>query len=395
MKSALLFLFASACAHAQVASASLSGVVRDPSEAVVPNAAIVLTRASTTIERLTRSDSRGAYLFENVAPGAYTLTVQVQGFQPGRAELTLEVNQRARHDLRLQLGGAESIDVVAAISPLETESASAGDRMDNPKIQQLPLASRNVISLVTLGPGAIPRQLGGFVHDVNNDMQEGTRGSVALNPPINGARSTHNTFLLDGAYDTDRNTFAIAVYPPIDSVQEFHIQSSLASAEFPQSGGGAIDVVTKSGTRNLHGSAFEYLRNEFTDARNYFDDPALPRPIHRQNQFGGSLGGPVAPLRNTFFYGVYDGVRQKTGSSALSIVPDAPVRAGDFSGQSTIFDPLTAVPRAPFPGNRIPQNRIDSVATEYLTRYEPLPNSFGGSSNYRDATPSQLDTNVV
>ena len=137
-----------------------------------------------------------------------------------------------------------------------------GYRLDNSKIAGLPLASRNVVSLVTLGPGAIPRQLGGFVHDVYNDIQEGSRGSVALNPPVNGSRSTMNTFLLDGAYDTDRNTFAIAVYPPIDSVQEFHIQSSLAPAEFPQAGGGAIDVVTKSGTKSFHGSAFEYFRNE-------------------------------------------------------------------------------------------------------------------------------------
>src|SRR3954471_7810830 len=177
--------------------------------------------------------------------------------------------------------------------------------MDNSKIAQLPLASRNVISLVTLGPGAIARQLGGFVHDVSNDVQEGSRGSVALNPPINGSRSTQNTFLLDGAYDTDRNTFAIAVYPPVESVQEFHIQSSLAPAEFPQSGGGAIDVVTKSGTKRLHGSAFEYLRNEATDAHNYFDDPTLARPIFRQNQFGASLGGPVPLMKNTFFYGTY------------------------------------------------------------------------------------------
>src|SRR3954468_23260711 len=184
--------------------------------------------------------------------------------------------------------------------------------MDSPKIEQLPLASRNVISLVTLGPGAIPRQLGGFAHDVNNDIQAGSRGSVALNPPINGSRSTQNTFLLDGAYDTDRNTFAIAVYPPVESVQEFHIQSSLAPAEFPQSGGGAIDVVTKSGTRNLHGSGFEYLRNEFSDARNYFAEPPLPRPIVRQNECAASLGGPIPRWKNTFFYGIYEGIRGKS-----------------------------------------------------------------------------------
>jgi hypothetical protein len=395
MRFAFLLFLASACAHAQVASATLSGTVNDPSGALVPDAEVVLAQTATSWQRSTVSDARGAYIFDQVPPGPYSLTVRARGFQPHRAGLTLQVNQRARQEIRLTLGSAESIEVTASVSPVETDTASIGYRMDNAKIQQLPLASRNVISLVTLGPGAVPRQLGGFGHDIHNDVQEGTRGSVALNPPINGGRSTQNTFLLDGAYDTNRNTFAIAVYPPIESVQEFRIQSSLASAEFPQSGGGAIDVVTKSGTRNFHGSAFEYLRNEFSDARNYFEDPALPRPIFRQNQFGGSLGGPLAPLKNTFFFGVFDGIRQKRGASGLSIVPDARTRSGDFSGQSTIYDPAGAVPRAPFPGNRIPQARIDSVATTYLDRYEPLPNSFGGTSNYSASTPNQLDTNSV
>jgi hypothetical protein len=155
--------------------------------------------------------------------------------------------------------------------------------MDNRRITELPLDLRNAIALVTLAPGAILRQLSGFVHDVTNDAQESSRGSVALNPPINGGRSTMNAFLLDGAYDTDRNTFAIAVYPPMDSVEEFHMQSSNANAEYPSAGGGVIDVVTESGTKNLHGSAFEYFRNEATDARNYFDDPTLPPSSARTN----------------------------------------------------------------------------------------------------------------
>src|SRR5581483_1242224 len=140
----------------------------------------------------------------------------------------------------------ETVTATASVSPVQTDEPSIGYRLDNNTTQALPLAMRNVISLVTLGPGAIPRQLGGFGHDVVNDVQEGTRGSVALNPPINGSRSTMNGFLLDGASDTDRNTFAVAVYPQMDSVQEFRIQTSLAPAEFPHSGGGAVDVVTRS-----------------------------------------------------------------------------------------------------------------------------------------------------
>ncbi|HJT86723.1 MAG TPA: hypothetical protein VJ732_02680, partial [Bryobacteraceae bacterium] len=236
--------------------------------------------------------------------------------------------------------------------------------------------------------------LGGFTHDVVNDVQEGSRGSVALNPPINGSRSTMNAALLDGAYDTDRNTFSIAVYPPMEAVQEFHIQSSLAPAEYPQAGGGAIDVITKSGTDAFHGSAFEYFQNEASDARNYFDDPTLPRPIFRQNQFGGSLGGPTG-LKDTYFFAAYEGLRGKAGTSIVSIVPDQATRAGDFSASSVIYDPQSAGPdgaRLPFPGNGIPATRINTVSSAYLQRFEPLPNSSNSSGNYLDSTPNQNTT---
>ncbi len=385
-------------AFGQIASSTLSGTVTDQSGAVVSGAAITAAQTSTGFSRSTVTDGRGVYTFEDLPPGTYSVTARKTGFRDFEAGgIELLVNQKARQEIQLVVGtGSERISVTGSVSPVQTEEPSLGYRMDSTRIADLPLDSRNVVALVTLGPGAIPRQLGGFVHDVVNDVQEGSRGSVALNPPINGSRSTDNAFLLDGAYDTDRNTFAIAVYPPMESVQEFHIQSLLAPAEFPQNGGGAIDVVTKSGTKNLHGSAFEYFDNEATDARNYFDDPALPRPIFRQNEFGASLGGPVPLLKNTFFYGVYEGLRQKSGTSAVSLVPDALTRAGNFAGQNTIYDPLSlnvaANTRTPFPGDQIPQGRIDPIASAFLAKYEPLPNSNSASGNYLDATPNQNNT---
>jgi outer membrane receptor protein involved in Fe transport len=390
----LVILPVAGLVRAQVASATLSGTVTDPSSAAISGAAVTATQAATGFSRVTLTDARGSYSFDQLVPGTYTIAARKAGFREYEGEsLALELNQNGRHDIRLEIGAEqERITVEAAVSPVNTENASVGYRMDSSRIGDLPLASRNVISLVTLGPGAIPRQLGGFVHDVNNDVQEGSRGSVALNPPVNGSRSTMNAFLLDGAYDTDRNTFAIAVYPPIDSVEEFHIQSSLAPAEFPQAGGGAIDVITKSGTKTLHGSAFEYFQNEATDARNYFDDPTLPRPIFRQNQFGASLGGPAPVVKKTFFYGIYEGFRQKSGNSALAIVPDQSTRAGDFTGGNTIYDPLSGATREPFPGNTIPQNRIDPIATAFLEKYQPLPNSTSPAGNYLDATPSTFAT---
>jgi hypothetical protein len=393
MKLALILLLVGGSLEAQVASASLAGTVEDESSAVVAGARVTATENGTGFSRAAVTDARGNYALEQLAPGTYTLTVEKPGFRSYRAEqVTLAVNQTARLEIRLAIGATqERIAVVAQVSPVQSDNASIGYQMDQARIAELPLASRNVVSLVTLGPGAIPRQMGGFVHDVVNDVQEGSRGSVALNAPINGSRSTMNAFLLDGAYDTDRNTFAIAVYPPMESVLEFHSQTSLAPAEFSQAGGGAIDVVTKSGTSALHGSAFEYFQNEAADARNFFDDPTLPRPIFRQNQFGGSLGGPTG-LKNTYFFGAYEELRSKAGTSAQSIVPTAAQRAGDFTGSNVIYDPLNLGAdgsRLPFAGNMIPNARLNQISTAYLARFEPLPNSNSSGGNYLDATPNQ------
>jgi hypothetical protein len=393
MKLAFLFLLIAGALEAQVASASLAGTVVDESSAVVAGAVVTASEDGTGFLRSTVTDARGDYLFEQLGPGTYTLTVGKNGFRTYRAEkVILEVDQKARQEVRLLVGPSqERVSVVAQVSAVQPDSASIGYQMDQARIAELPLAARNVVSLVTLGPGAIPRQLGGFTHDVVNDVQEGSRGSVALNAPINGSRSTMNAFLLDGAYDTDRNTFAIAVYPPMESVLEFHIQTSLAPAEFSQAGGGAIDVVTKSGTSALHGSAFEYFQNEATDALDYFDDTTLPRPIFRQNQFGGSLGGPMW-LKNTYFFGAYEGLRSREGTSAQSIVPTAAQRAGAFNGSSVIYDPLNIGAdgtRIPFAGNLIPASRISPISSAYLARFEPLPNSNSSAGNYNDATPNQ------
>ena len=335
----------------------------------------------------------GQYRIDDLIPGAYTVTAEKPGFRTvTTGAIELEVNQKGRVDLQLEVGSAhDTISVEAAASPVESDDASIGYLLHSSTVLSLPLATRNVATLVTLGPGAIPRQLGGFTNDARSDYQ-GSRGLVQSNPPVNGARPTANTYLLDGGTNTDRLVFAMAINPPLESVQEFRIQSSMASAEFSEAGGAVVDVVTKSGGRKFHGSVFDYFRNEATDARNFFDDPALPRPIFRQNQFGASVGGP-ALLRDTFFFATYEGVRGRQANSSVSLVPDVAQRSGDFTGGSPIFDPLTLNTttnvRAPFPGNIIPAARIDSVANAYLQQYEPLPNRSDPTNNYLDATPNQ------
>src|SRR5580658_8919497 len=389
----LLIPLVAGYARAQMASATLSGIVLDESGAAAPGVALTATEESTSFTRTAVSGAEGNYVIEALPPGIYTVTAQKPGFRTTTSEhVALEVNQKARLDLKLKVGETrDSVTAVATVSPVQTDEASIGYLFDSQTTEELPLDPRNIAGLITLGPGAIPRQLGGFTHDIINDVQQGSRGSVAFNPPINGSRSTMNAFLLDGAYDTDRNTFSIAVYPPMESVQELRIQTSLAPAEFPQAGGASIDVVTKSGGRQFHGSVFEYLQNEAPDARNYFDDPTMAAPVVRQNQFGGSLGGPV-PLANTFFFATYEGLRSKIGSPVQSLVPPAQLRTGNFTGQDIIYDPLALTAsgaRVPFPGDQIPATRIDPIAAGFLAQYEPLPNlNNGDGNNYVDETPN-------
>jgi hypothetical protein len=398
----ILFAITFCCvALGQVSSGTFYGQVLDQSGAAISGARITVREEHTGFTRTVVSNGTGLYRASDLEPGVYTVRAERTGFRTSvSSHLVLEIDQEARLDFRLQVGQArEVVTVRGSVSLLHTDDNSEGYRFDTASFTELPLDGRNVLSLVTIGPGAIPRQLGGFVHDGDNDVQQGSRGSVALNPPINGGRPSMNAFLLDGAYNTDRNTFSPVLLPPLDSVQEFEVESSLAAAAFIQAGGGVVDIATKSGSREFHGSGFEFLRNEATDAHNYFDDPTLPRPIFRRNQFGGSLGGPL-PFPSTFFFAAYEGIRTKSAKPSLQLVPDATLRSGDFSEESTIYDPLTLDPatggREPFAGNIIPLNRFDPIATKYLNLYEPLPNrSAGTSSNYLDSTPSTADHDSV
>ena len=392
MKTLSIVLALAAVGAAQTSTGAIFGRITDETGAAVSAAEVSVRQEGTGFVRTAVASVAGEYRVEQLAPGTFSVTVQHQGFGTAiAAHATVEVNQQARLDFQLKVGEMhESVQVSAAVSRVDAEDSAVGYRIGASVAAGLPLDGRNVISLVTLGPGAVPRQLGGFVHDVDNDVQQGSRGSVALNPPVNGSRPSMNAFLTDGADNTDRNAFAIVVTPPIDSVQEFRINSSVAPTAAPEAGGGVVDLITKGGSREFHGSAFEYLRNEAADARNYFDDPALARPVFRRSQFGASLGGPL-PLRSTFFFAAFEGLRGRSASPSLQLVPDAALRQGDYTAGPLLFDPLSAADaagRTPLPGNQIPANRIDPIASRYLAQFEPLPNRTGNSSsNYLDGTP--------
>ncbi|MCW5977802.1 MAG: TonB-dependent receptor [Bryobacteraceae bacterium] len=384
-------LACAAAATAQVSSGVLFGDVQDQSGALVSGCRITATHRGTGFARTAASGLLGEYRIDELPPGSYRVMVEKAGFRTLVIDdVAVEVNQKRRLAAVLTVGAEpEQVTVVAEASLLRTGDASEGHHLEYATTQALPLAGRNIISLATIGPGAVPRQLGGFVHDVINDLQAG-RGEVALNPPVNGARSTMNAHVIDGAYSTDRNTYVIATTPPLESVQEFRIQTALAPAQAPHAGGAVIDVVTKSGAVDFHGNVFEYFRNESMDARGFFDDFQMPRPIFRQNQFGGTLGGPL-PGASTFFFATYEGLRGKSARSRLHVIPDAGLRSGNFAGRSPIFDPLDVDVngnRRAFADNRLPASRIDPIASRFLERYQPLPNRASPGPNFLDATPN-------
>ncbi len=393
MRNALVaILFAAGC-WGQASSGSLIGDVSDEGSRQLPDISITVQHGATGFTRSMVTDSHGGYRIEDLLPGEYTVSAQHAGFRKVTvSSIVVEVDRTTRLDFTLRAGQeSDTVLVTGNSSPLQTDEASEGYQLGSGFFALLPLSSRNIIELVTLGPGAIPRQLGGFVHDIINDKQA-NRGAVALNPPVNGARSTQNRYILDGADNTDRNTFAVAVLPPLESVQEFRIMTSLPPAEFAQGGGAVIDVATKSGTRNFHGNAFEFFQNEAPDAKGFFEIPGLPRGIVRQNQYGATLGGPL-DKNKTFFFASYEGLLGSTASATQHHLPTPAVRGGDFTGGAVIFDPSSlnaAGLRMPFANNMIPTNRLDQNLQKYLAEFEPLPNDPSNpSSNFVDSTPNQ------
>ncbi|MCL4850336.1 MAG: TonB-dependent receptor [Bryobacteraceae bacterium] len=363
-------------------TAQVTGRIADPGGAIVPGAALTLTNVGTGIERNTVSNDQGYYSLPLLSPGVYTLTVRKDGFQTLKhAAFELQVGQTARMDVTLQLGAvSESVTVAATAPLLVSENAAVGQVIGNRKILDLPLNGRDFTQLATLVPGAISR---------------GTNSAIdAPMLSINGGRTSKTVFMMDGANITNQYYDGASLTPSVDAIQEFRVQTSSFSAEHGQ-GSGIIFIALKSGTNELHGGVFEFLRNEAFDARNFFNN-SNKRPPLKQNQFGFSLGGPVTIPRvytgkdKTFFFTDYEGTRLRRPATSNNPVPSASMREGDFSAHSaTIFDPLTT-PRQPFPGNRIPANRVAPQADYFLDFY-PQANTGSGTYSYSPTRTNGVD----
>ncbi|MGH9672662.1 MAG: carboxypeptidase regulatory-like domain-containing protein, partial [Bryobacteraceae bacterium] len=383
-------------AFGQVATAELSGQVTDASSAAVPNAKVNATNTETGVAREVTSDSGGLYIITLLPPGTYNLAIEAAGFRRTvQNTVTLQVNQRARIDFVMQVGQVnETIEVSAAPALLESQSSSVGSVISQSFVSELPLNGRNFVQLAILTPG-----VNGTGYSVSGTIQSGARpddrrpGTEIFS---NGNREGSNNFLYDGVDNNERLIQLIVIRPAIEAIREFKVQTNLFSADVGRNSGAVIDVVTKSGTNEFHGSAFEFLRNSGLDARSFFNTKGTTFPPFRYNQYGFSFGGPVLfpKLYNgrnrTFFFVDWEGYRRNTVQSSVRTVATEKIRNGDFSDESRIYDPATQVAdgtsatgirRTQFPGNVIPRNRWDLPTSRLLAAY-PLPTNSGRINNY-------------
>lgn len=402
-----VFVFAP-LAFGQQGRGSIQGIVSDSTGAAVPGASVHIVNTATNVPFTTVTNEAGLYVAPALNVGEYAITVEKQGFKKlVRSGITLQVDQRAQVDLQLDLGDlSQAIEVTAAATLVDTGTATVGKVIENRRVQELPLNGRNALSLVLLTPG-VKSQAG----PTNSGF--GDRGIQLSAISINGGPSALNSFVLDGANNNQGYLADINANPTVDAIQEFKVQSNTMSAEFGFTAGGVVNIVTKSGTNTPHGTLYHFLRNDKLDARNTF---AATRPPFRYNQFGGAVGGPVRlpKLYNgrdrTFFFYNYEDWRFVRTTNPITSTPIDTWRQGDFSNlfdangrQIVVYDPATTAPnpngsgviRQPFPGNRIPANRLDPTLTGLLQFY-PAPNRtptnpFTQQNNYMSTVKEHRD----
>lgn len=384
---------------AQTATGSITGTVLDPSQAAVAGAAITLTNSATNEVRTAQTNNLGYYSFQLLPPATYRFEVSVRGFQSFVVErIPLSVGQTVAQNVNLQVGETSQTVTVTESGPqIESESSSLGTVLGNTAIMDLPTNGRNSYGFAALVPGVRAPNL-------FTQVAYGNYNDQFLS--INGSRANVSMFLLDGGWNSNAGFNGPGIYPPIDLVQEYKVQTSNLPAEFGNTAGGVINVITKPGANQVHGDLYEFVRNDYFDANNFFANSAgeAIAPI-RFNQFGGTFGGPVFLPKlydgrnKTFFFVSYEGLRWVRAYTSSGTMPTALQRAGDFSqtfnqsGQLiSVYDPYSTTKlangqyaRAPVPGNKLSPSQINPVSAALLA-YIPLPNTAGdpltGANNF-------------
>jgi hypothetical protein len=398
-----LFLFACVgSGSGQAAKSELVGEVRDQNGSLVTQARVTLTDTATG-QIFSGTPNDGNYTVTNLRPGLYNITVEASGFKQSiREGVRLATGERVRLDFVLEPGAVnEVVTVTQDASLLRTESGSLGQVIRNQQLVDIPLNGRNFLSLVSLSAGV---------------AQPPPTSAGPSFPRINGGRPRTNEYLFDGISVLQPEPGQVAFFPVVEAVQEFKVEVNSPPAEFGRFNGGVVNLTTKSGTNDFHGSAFEFLRNEALNARNLFAPATVAnpkKPVFRRNQFGGVVGGPIIKDK-TFFFGDYQGTRQLIARVRISSVPTVAQRAGNFASSlgallylqpnGTIATTVTANPvmvtdtngssvqarvgqifrpsdHRAYAGNQIPTNTFDSVAVGLLQRY-PSPTTSGAANNF-------------
>lgn len=384
-------LLAASSAFAQSSSGTFLGTVRDASGAAVPNASITITNQDTGFRRESKADGNGEFEMPNIPLGNYAVNCKAAGFKAvDRTGVNLQVDQKARIDFTLSVGEVtETITVNEAAPLVKSSSSEFGEVVQKRAVQELPLNGRNYVQLVHLTAGVTTGQQGGNIEGAGAFVPRGTGSFNA-----NGQRSQNNNFMVDGIDNNESWINSTILQPSVEATNEFKVYTANAPAEFGRSSGGIVNVQTRSGTNEIHGSVYDYLRNSSLDARDFFQRKTATSqrriPAFRQNQYGLTFGAPIIK-NNWFIFGDYQALRQGRGLNVTSIVPTAAQKAGDF-GTTAIYDPLTtrlnpnfnssqaitaANPqylRDQFANNRIPEARIPRPARLLMNLY-PDPNS--------------------
>ena len=358
-------------------TASIDGAVVDPSDAAVPAASVTLTNADTGVARTTVSSAEGYFTFTDLRPGKYIVRVSGSGFKTWeQKDIILNVDQHVTLRPVLQIGEvSQSVEVTAAAPIVTTSQSSLSTVVGSTQIEELPLNGRNALQLVSLAPGVV---------------STGTTGQFGVVQPSfasSGGRDIDVNYLLDGGSNANPFYAQPIDFPSPDALQEFAVAPRNYSSQFGR-GSTTVSAVTRSGTNEIHGSAFEFLRNNDLDSRPFFSSTV---PDYKRNQFGGTVGGPIRKNK-LFFFASYEGtqVRGAPGAAAYTTLT-GPERTGDFSALGTpIIDPTTGLP---FQGNIIPPGRIESQATNFITTWLPTPNL--GPSTYNFTPSNSLKQNQV
>jgi hypothetical protein len=319
----LLLISASLNIAAQQITGSIRGTVLDPSGAIVQAAKITAKQVETGLTRVVVADHQGDYLLVELPIGHYELEVQAPGFQTYLQQgISLDVNETATISMRLKVGSAtQQVKVTADADLVQSTVSSLGQTVMEREILDLPLDGRNFSQLGLLQPGVVPLTPG--LLEAGGPARQGQAYAV------DGQRPESNNFLIDGADNTNAVDAGFVLKPPIDAIAEFRILTHNANAEFGRSTGSTTNIITRSGTNQFHGAAWEFLRNDAMDASDYFSQSVQPL---KQNQFGGTFGGPIIKDK-TFFFAYYEGFRNRQGESVGATVPSAAERQGNFGEQ--------------------------------------------------------------